>query len=217
MLQLGIFFDSTRHGRSGMRQLTLAISSPPEPSLDNFVPGRNAELLARLQELRSGRLGESVVYLWGSPGCGRTHLLRACAGPNVATADDVERLDEAGAAALFSRINEAREGGSAILAAGDAPPAQLPLREDLRTRLAWGLVYQVQPLTDEDRALYLVSQAERRGMHLPDDVVRYILARARRDAASLAAILELLDRTSLERQRPLTVPLVREALKTPAE
>jgi DnaA family protein len=197
-----------------MRQLALAITSPPQPSLDNFVPGQNTELLTRLQELKAGCLGESIVYLWGAAGSGRTHLLRACAGPRIATADDVERLGEAAQIALFSRINEAREAGSAVLAAGNAPPAQLPLREDLRTRLAWGLVYQVQPLSDEDRALYLAAQAERRGMRLSDDIVRYLLARVRRDAGSLAAILDLLDRTSLEQQRPLTLPLVREALKT---
>lgn len=197
-----------------MRQLALAISSPPQPSLDNFVPGQNAELLARLHELKAGRLGESVVYLWGAPGCGRTHLLRACAGPGIATADDVGQLGEAEQVALFHCINEAREKGTAVLAAGEAPPAQLALREDLRSRLAWGLVYQVHPLSDEDRALYLAAQAERRGMRLPEDVVRYLLARVRRDAGSLAAILDLLDRTSLEQQRPLTLPLVREALKT---
>jgi DnaA family protein len=197
-----------------MKQLALAISSPPEPFLDNFIPGQNTELLERLHELKAGRLGENVVYLWGAAGSGRTHLLRACLAPRIATADDVERLSEAQQIALFSRINEARENGTTVLAAGDAPPAQLALREDLRTRLAWGLVYQVHPLSEEDRALYLASQAERRGMHLPEEVVRYLLSRVRRDAGSLAAILDLLDRTSLERQRPLTLPLVREALKT---
>jgi len=200
-----------------MRQLALAISSPPQPSLDNFVPGQNAELLARLQDLKAGQLGESVVYLWGTPGSGRTHLLRACTVPGITIADDVEQLDEPGQLALFGRINEAREAGGAVLAAGDAPPSQLPLREDLRSRLAWGLVYHVQPLSEEDRALYLAAQAERRGMRLADDVVRYLLARVRRDAGSLAAILDLLDRTSLEQQRPLTLRLVRETLKTPDE
>lgn len=197
-----------------MRQLALAISSPPPPSLDNFVPGQNAELLARLHEVKAGLVGESVVYLWGAPGCGRTHLLRACAGPGVATADDVERLSEAEQIALFHRINEARETGTLVLAAGNAPPAQLALRDDLRSRLGWGLVYQVHPLSEEDRAVYLAAQAERRGMRLSEDVVRYVLARVRRDAASLAAILDLLDRMSLEQQRPLTLRLVREALKT---
>lgn len=197
-----------------MRQLALGISPPPEPSLDNFVPGRNAELLARLRELKSGGLAESIVYLWGEPGSGRSHLLHACARPGLAVADDVDSLDEKEQIGLFSRINEAREAGSAVLAAGSAPPAQLALREDLKSRLAWGLVYQVKPLTDADRALYLAAEAERRGMRLADDLVAYLLARVRRDLKSLGAILDALDRASLEQKRHLTLPLVREVLKT---
>ena len=197
-----------------MRQLALGISPPPEPSLDNFVPGQNAELLARLRELKSGGLAESIVYLWGEPGSGRSHLLHACARPGLAIADDVDSLDEKEQIGLFSRINAAREVGSAVLAAGSAPPAQLALREDLKSRLAWGLVYQVKPLTDADRVLYLAAQAERRGMRLADDLVAYLLARVRRDLKSLGAILDALDRASLEQKRHLTLPLVREVLKT---
>ena len=197
-----------------MRQLALGISPPPEPSLDNFVPGQNAELVARLRELRAGGLAESIVYLWGEPGSGRSHLLRACARPGLAVADDVDSLDEEEQIGLFSRINEARETGSAVLAAGSAPPAQLTLREDLKSRLAWGLVYQVKPLSDAERALYLAAEAERRGMRLADDLVAYLLARVRRDLKSLGAILDALDRASLEQKRYLTLPLVREVLKS---
>jgi len=200
-----------------MRQLALGISPPPEPSLDNFVPGENVELLVRLRELKAGTLAERIVYLWGEPGCGRSHLLRACDGPGVTVADDVDLLDEARQSGLFSRINEAREAGTAVLAAGNAPPAQLAAREDLRSRLAWGLVYQIKPLTDAERAVYLAAEAERRGMRLADDVVWYLLARVRRDLTSLGGILELLDRTSLEQKRRITLPLVRETLKTPGE
>lgn len=197
-----------------MRQLALGISPPHEPSLDNFVPGENAELLARLRELKAGSLAESIVYVWGEPGCGRSHLLRACAGPSVAVADDVDAFDEAQQIGLFNRINEAREAGTAVLAAGSAPPAQLAVREDLRSRLAWGLVYQVRPLTDAQRAVYLVAEADRRGMRLADDVVWYLLARVRRDLPSLGGILDLLDRSSLEQKRHITLALVRETLKT---
>ena len=197
-----------------MRQLALEISPPPAPTLDNFVPGENAELHARLRELAAGSLAESIVYLWGEPGSGRSHLLSACARPGVIIADDVESLDEAQQIDLFHRINEARQTGSAVLAAGNAPPAQLAVREDLRSRLGWGLVYQVKPLTDAERAVYLSTEAERRGMRLGNEVVRYLLARVRRDLPSLGAILELLDRTSLEQKRRITVPFVREALKT---
>jgi len=197
-----------------MRQLALGISPPPEPSLDNFVPGQNVELVARLRELKAGGLAESIDYLWGEPSSGRSHLLRACARPGLAVADDVDSLDEKEQIGLFSRINEARETGSAVLAAGSAPPAQLALRKDLKSRLAWGLVYHVKPLTDAERALYLAAEAERRGLRLPEDIVAYLLARVRRDLRSLGTILDALDRASLEQKRYLTLPLVREVLKT---
>lgn len=199
-----------------MRQLALGISPPPEPTFDNFVPGANRELVARLRELVDGRLAENIFYLWGEPGCGRSHLLaaaaRAATRPLV-VADDVEALDESRQLALFNRINEARESGGAVLAAGNAPPAQLPLREDLRSRLAWGLAYQVKPLTDAERAQYLHAEAERRGMRLADEVVAYLLTHVRRDLPSLGAVLDRIDRMSLERQRPITLPLVRDALR----
>ena len=198
-----------------MRQLALGISPPPQPTLDNFVPGANAELLARLRDLAAGRSAEFVIYLWGEPGSGRTHLLRASVRPGVTVADDVEALDGSDQVLLFNAINDARETGRTVLAAGGAPPARLPLREDLRTRLGWGLVYQVKPLTDAERAVFLRAEAGRRGMRLADDVVWYLLTRVRRDLASLGAILDLLDRTSLEKQRQITLPLVRDALRDP--
>jgi DnaA family protein len=110
-------------------------------------------------------------------------------------------------------VNAAREDGGTVLAAGAAPPAQLALREDLRSRLGWGLVYEVKPLTDAERALYLRAEAARRGLRLADEVVWYLLSHVRRDMPSLRALLEQLDRASLEQHRPVTLPLVREALK----
>ncbi|MGA8005383.1 MAG: DnaA/Hda family protein, partial [Burkholderiales bacterium] len=101
----------------------------------------------------------------------------------------------------------------AVLAAGDAPPGQLALRDDLRSRLGWGLVYQLKALTDEDKARHLRAEAERRGLRISDEVIRYLLSRLPRDLPSLNAALELLDRYSLAHQRHITLPLVREALR----
>ena len=175
------------------------------------MPGANAELLARLREIQAGKFAENVLYLWGEAGSGKSHLLRACAGLNPV--DDVEKQDEASQIGLFNRINEARQSGGTILAAGNAPPAQLPLREDLKSRLAWGLVYQIKPLTDEERSVFLRGEAERRGMHLPDEVISYLLTRMRRDLRSLTSILDRLDQASLELKRPITLPLLREVFK----
>ena len=197
-----------------MEQLPLDISPPPEPAFDNFVAGANAEALERVRELAAGRLQEAIVYLWGEPGSGRSHLLRAAqrANPSLFVADDVERLDGDAQRALFAAINAARDGRAAVLAAGSVAPAQLSLREDLRTRLAWGLVYQLKPLSEAEKASHLRAEASRRGLELSEEVVGYLLTRLPRDLASLRAVLEVLDRYSLAKQRALTLPLVREAL-----
>jgi DnaA-homolog protein len=197
-----------------MRQLPLPISAAAQPSLDTYVAGANAEALERVRALARGALKEAIVYLWGEPGSGRTHLLCAAAraNPALVTADEVQALEPAAQQALFNAINAAREGGPAVLAAGNAPPARLALREDLRTRLGWGLVYQLKPLSDADKMLYLQAEAARRGLGLADEVARYLLNHLPRDLGSLHAVLERLDRHALARQRALTLPLVREAL-----
>jgi len=193
-----------------MQQLPLGLSQGAEPAFDNFIAGRNAEALARVRALAAGTLGERIVYLWGEPGSGRSHLLHAAAraNPALVVADDVEALDAEGQQALFVAINE----GGAVLAAGAEPPARLGLRADLATRLAWGLVYQLVALGDEDKARHLKSVAAARGLQLSNDIVGYLLTRLPRDMRSLQAVMEVLDRYSLMRKRPLTLPLVKEAL-----
>jgi DnaA-homolog protein len=196
------------------RQLPLEISPPAQPTLENFIAGANAEALERVRALAAGTLQEAIVYLWGEQGSGRSHLLRAAAraNPGLVVADDVQALDAAAQQALFLAINAAREGQAAVLAAGSAPPAGLALREDLRTRLGWGLVYQLKPLTDAQKAVHLRAEAGRRGMRLSDEVVWYLLHHLPRDVASLNKVLDRVDRHSLARQRPVTLPLIREAL-----
>ena len=210
-------------------QLPLDLLNPPQPRLDNFVAGRNAEALDAVQRLLAGALPERLVYLWGADGSGRTHLSIAVASgggwiwapeddpqrPGVAAADDVSSLDEAAQVALFNRINAVRaDAALGLLATGAAPPAQLKLREDLRTRLAWGLVYQLQPLTDTEKADALAVQAATRGVVLSDDVLPFMLRHLPRDMRSLTHALEALDAFALARKRPLTVPLVREWLNS---
>ena len=198
-----------------MQQLVLDIGPAAAPDFDNYVPGPNAEALARVRSLAAGELREAIVYLWGDSGSGRTHLLRAASNRNAAlvVADDVEKLDPAAQQKLFVAINAARDGGPPVLATGRQPPAQLALREDLRTRLAWGLVYQLRPLSDAEKAVHLRAEANRRGLRLSDEVVGYLLTRLPRDLPSLNSVLDALDRYSLAAKRPITLPLVREALE----
>ena len=83
----------------------------------------------------------------------------------------------------------------------------------LRTRLAWGLVYQLRPLSDGEKAQHLRAEAARRGLRLPEEVVGYLLTRFPRDLPSLNGVLDALDRYSLAAKRSVTLPLVREAFE----
>ena len=219
-----------------MKQLVLDIAPPPAPTFENFVPGRNAELAAALRALAAGASGERFIYLWGGDGGGRSHLLRAVvdaarrngmqtawfdAGAAVVDAaddalcavDDAHRLGAEAQIALFSLHNRIRVGSGALIASGNAAPAQLRLRADLVTRLASGLVYQVHGLDDEEKVAALRRHADARGFRLSQEVADYLLRHARRDMPSLLALLDALDRYSLETKRAITVPLLRELLE----
>ena len=211
------------------RQLALDLVRPLTPSFDNFVVGRNAEAVAVLRAIAAGR-GEPFVYLWGERGAGRTHLLAALAAARPAAlaaedgaipafdaatrlylADDVDARDAGSQQRLFVLMNEVRASpGAALVTTGSAPPAQLALREDVRTRLAWGLVYQLHALTDEEKAQALDEHARSRGLALSHDVIAYLLNHMPRDMRTLVAILDALDGYALAAKRAITVPLVRE-------
>jgi DnaA family protein len=203
------------------QQLLLQLAPPPAPSLDNFIPGRNGAALQALRDIASGRGGERFVYLWGEPGSGRTHLLRGLlqaarsAGKDgVVIADDVQGLAADDQIKLFDRYNSVRTAGGALVASGDAAPAQLALRADLRSRLAWGLALQLHPLSDAEKAAALREHARARSLRLGEDILAYLLQHAQRDMGSLIGILDALDRYSLEQKRPVTLPLLRAALES---
>src|SRR6185436_6138199 len=111
--------------------------------------------------------------------------------------DDVEKLDATGEIALFDLFNRLRASGGALVASGPAPPADLSLRPDLRSRLAAGIVLQVHPLSEEEKAAALRERAATRGIPLGDEVIRYLLTHLQRDMGTQIAVLDALDRYSL--------------------
>ena len=223
-----------------MKQLALELSACADRSFGNFVIGANAEVVSALQSVARGDPAERFVYLWGAPGSGRTHLLEAVVAasarkpallvhaaeidgrladvsPDALIAlDEVDRLDAGAQLSLFILYNRIRAAAGALVAAASRPPAGLAVRPDLATRLAWGLVYEVRGLSDADKAIAMNERAHEHGFELPREVCAYVLRHGRRDLPSLIALIDELDRCSLEYRRPVTVPLVREVMSRAA-
>lgn len=217
-----------------MKQLALGLRPGLQQGFDNFAVGANA---AALCALRNAGAGAAPIYLWGGCGAGKTHLLRALdfdaqargrtvrafdrstlvpwacdEDTSLILLDDCHAFDTARQHAAFALFVEAQTLGASVVAAGRLPPVDLPVREDLRTRLGWGLVFQIQPLDEAQARDALKREAAQRGITLTEEVVAYLLTRFARDLGSLMRLLDALDEFALLHQRAVTVPLVRQML-----
>jgi DnaA family protein len=197
-----------------VKQLVLDLIPPPQPTFDNFIAGQNAEALKASRDAAFEINAVKVLYIWGVSGSGKSHLARAieAAGNTCDVVDDAERLDDPAQIHLFNQINLANEPGNVrrIFVTGNVAPRDLPLRPELASRLGSGLVFQLHPLTDAEKAEALRTHAKARGFTLREDVVQYLLRHGRRDMASLVSFLDALDQYSLETGREITLPLLRE-------
>lgn len=197
-----------------------------------------AHLVSLLPQARAAAAGVALpapVYLWGPVASGKTHLLRALAGAwqaagagvgwfeagsalpwvynpewTVVLLDRCEDLSPAQQHAAFTLFVEAHTHGALWVSAGRLPPVDLPLREDLRTRLAWGHVYALQPLSEAETRAALRQEADRRGIFLPDEVMDHLLTHHPRDLGHLGRVLDALDHYGLALGRRITVPLLRQ-------
>ena len=182
------------------------------------------------------------TYLWGEAGSGKTHLLRAAyaalkdQGLSVGWIDDTKQtqlaFDESWVAVIMDDVHlynlEQQQAAFNwfvnaltpksgqprwVLAAGMMPPADLKLRDDLRSRLGWGHVYALQVLSEPERLSVLNQEAELRGLHLSEEVMSYMLNRFSRDLGSLMTLLDHLDQYALQAQRAITIPLIKSMLE----
>ncbi len=227
-----------------MKQIALDIGLAPGPTLTNFFAGPNQATLQHLQLWVSNDKRSPVpTYLWGVGGSGKTHLLRAAqaslreqgcavgwmdasvAEPSgfdeswrVVILDDVHLFTAVQQQAAFNWFVNATTPSDGqqrwVLAAGSVPPSDLVLREDLRTRLGWGHIFQLQVLSEPERRAVLRQQADERGVFLSDEVMDFMLHRFSRDLSSLIQLLDQLDGYALQTQRAITIPLLKAMLET---
>ena len=226
-----------------MTQLALDIGLACGPSLRNFLAGPNLAVLQHLQLwVGNDKRSPVPSYVWGEPGSGKTHLLRGVqaalreqgcpAGWMDAAQSDPIAFDEKWRVVLLDDVHlytavqqqaafnwfvnaTAPSDGQQrwVLAAGLVPPPDLKLREDLRTRLGWGHIYQLHVLSDAERRAVLRQQADERGVFLSDEVMDFMLHRFSRDLGSLIQLLDQLDGYALQTQRAITIPLLKSMLE----
>ena len=220
-----------------MKQIALDIGLTPGPSLANFLAGQNQLVLEHLSLWVSNQVRSPVpTYLWGEVGCGKSHLLQAVraalgeqgglgsvgwmdpqlAEPGafsedwqVVLLDDVHLYTAVQQQAAFNWFVNAQTHQRWVLGAGGLPPAELPLRDDLRSRLGWGHVYALALLSETERRAVLRQAADARGVFLGDEVMDFMLSRFSRDLGSLMELLDLIDAYALQTKRAVTIPLIR--------
>ena len=226
-----------------MKQIALDIGLASTPSFANFFGGPNEAALRHLELWAGNSLRSPVpTYLWGGTASGKTHLLRAVrevlreqgASCGWLDADVLEppAFNESWTAVIlddchlytavqqqaafnwFVNALNAPDGRPRwVLAAGQLPPADLALREDLRTRLGWGHVFALQAPNETERRAVLRKEADARGVFLSDEAMDFMLTRFSRDLGSLMQLLDQLDAYALQTQRAITIPLIKSMLE----
>ena len=224
-----------------MQQIPLDIGVPLIPTLENFYPGPNAEVLDYLRQCLQGGAHRSpvAVYIGGVSGSGKSHLVGALAEAlrnrgqsvgvlrpdalatvefdpawSVLILEDVHAYDAVRQQLAFNWFVNAQSHQRTVFATGQVLPRALVLREDLRTRLGGGQIFYLQPLSDAQVRTVLRETAQARGLVLGDEVLDFVLHRFSRDLGSLMPLLAALDHYALQTQRAITIPFIKTMLET---
>ena len=220
-------------------QLTLSLGIVPTHSFETFFIGRgSANACATLKAFCNNELDEQQLFFWGEQHVGKSHLLSAACqqvaseGFTVAyltgeqanhedalqglensdlfCLDDVHLLGAGAEEALFHCINRCRDSGTRLLFTSATAHDQLKVTlADLKTRLSWGPIFQLQGLADDELHAAVAHILKARSMTVGDDVIEYILRRFPRDIAELKLLVDQLDTESMSAHRKVTIPLIK--------
>ena len=221
-------------------QLPLSFQAPENATLDNFVTGDNKQLLYSLAdeqenlvflwgEAGSGKshLLQAICTSCSNQGKNSLYLpLQATEDWTPELFDGLEAMDMVcldnidniigqrnWEEAFFHFFNRLREAGGRLIVAARSNAHNLGIDlPDLRTRLGWGVTYQVRPLCDDDKMTALRVRANERGFDMSNEVARYLMKYASRDMRELIELLNRLDYASLAEQRKLTIPFIKRFL-----
>lgn len=161
-----------------------------------------------------GDSGQSAFYLSFSQLDQLTpDVLQGLEHMSVLCLDDLDRIigQREWELALFHLYNRMCEMQTPLLVAAHSSPAHLQTAlPDLHSRFQSAAVFRLPVLSDEQKIDALQERAKRRGFTLSNEVAGYLLNRVGRDMPTLFAVLQDLDRLSMETGRRVTIPLLKE-------
>ncbi len=174
------------------------------------------------------------LALYGSSGCGKTHLAeiwRARSAAVVVAAaafrdrDAAEIISDApnmvvenirsdiSEKTLLHRYNFMGERGGHILFTALEPPARIAFRlPDLRSRLRAMPAISIADPDDTVLGAVMRKMFEDRQLPVGEDIIPFLLARMERSYSAARSIAAEIDRLTLAERRQVTIPLARLAL-----
>jgi len=220
-----------------MNQLGLPISLNVQMSLENFVANEQIQsLIGRLFTADEA----AEIYVYGTTGCGKTHLLQAVvfsaieqskkavfidcedeipdymveivADLDWLSIDNIDFIGEAQQHLLFDLYNRARQSNVNIVVSGSSVPGELNMMKDVKTRLNLAAVFQLEALNDGQTKEALYNQMSERNMSIDEKVYSYLFKHYSRDINMLLGAIDRLDEASMQAKQGISIPLAKKIL-----
>jgi len=220
-----------------MNQLGLPISLNSSMLLENFVS--NEELLRSINQIFLDHKS-SELYIYGSSGNGKTHVLQGTVLKSLAknknavfidcsnsfpehlvefidqirliSFDNAHLIAKENEEIFFDLLNRARQSEVPILVSGDRLPTNLEIMKDIKTRLSLAAVFKLEDLDDELKMSIINTQMSDRNLSVDSKVYEYLFKNFSRDLKLLLSTMDDLDKASLQAKKPISIPFVRKFL-----
>ena len=221
-----------------MNQLGLPISLNSSMLLENFVS--NKELIRTIKKLFVDQRS-SEVYIYGTSGQGKTHVLQGvvlkalandtnaifidCLDPfpqhifeiineiNFISFDNVHLLSNENEEIFFDLFNLSRQSQVNIIVSGDSLPVDLDIMKDIKTRLSLATVFKLEELNDELTMNVIDRQMSYKNLTIDSKVYKYLFKNYSRDLKVLLLVMDNLDKLSLQSKQAISIPFVKKILK----